>query len=65
MALANARKGKLLSQETEGHRVLSDSHFEFHGGWNAPKGLRGVERRMLPQRGLLLNLPRDLHANLS
>lgn len=51
VALANLRKGKLLWQETEGHRVLSDCHFEFRGGWNAPKGLRGVERRMLPKQG--------------
>ena len=51
VALSNLREGKPQWQEMEGHRVLSDSHFEFRGGWNAPKGMCGVERRMLGGAG--------------
>jgi hypothetical protein len=51
MALANVRKGEPQWQEKEGYRVLSDSHFEFRGGRDAPKGIRGVERRMLRREG--------------
>jgi hypothetical protein len=47
VALSNLRKGEPQWQEMEGARVLSDSHFEFQGGQNAPKWMRGVERRTL------------------
>ena len=50
-ALSNLRKGEPQWHEEEGRRVLSDAHFEFQGGGNAAKGLRGVERRMV-QRGV-------------
>jgi hypothetical protein len=53
VALANVRKGEPQWQEKEGHRVLSDSHFEFQGGQNAPKEMRGGERRMLRRDGHL------------
>ena len=49
MALANLRKGDPQWQELEGQRVLSDSHFEFQGGRDAPKMTPGAERRMLRQ----------------
>lgn len=51
MALANLRRGEPQWQEKEGHRVLSDSHFEFRGGHAAPKEIRGCERRMLRRNG--------------
>jgi hypothetical protein len=47
MALSNLRKGKPQWQVEEGRRVLSDSHFEFQGGLDAPKAIHGVERRMV------------------
>ncbi|HYC31227.1 MAG TPA: hypothetical protein VEB59_03010 [Gemmatimonadales bacterium] len=49
-ALADLRTGALQWQEEEGRRVLPDAHFEFQGGRNADKGVRGVERRMLRPR---------------
>jgi len=49
VALSNLRKGEPQWRETDGGRVLSDSHFEFQGGRNAVKWTRGVERRMLRQ----------------
>jgi hypothetical protein len=51
VALANLRKGEPQLQEKEGHRVLSDSHFEFQGGHNALKVVLGVERRLLRREG--------------
>jgi hypothetical protein len=51
VALANLRKGMAQWQEREGHRVLSDNHFEFRGGQNAPKGMFSGERRMLRRDG--------------
>ena len=51
MALANLRRGEPQWQEKEGHRVLSDSHFEFRGGHAAPREIRGCERRMLRGNG--------------
>ena len=51
VALANLRKGEPRWEEREGDRVLSDRHFEFRGGRNGPKGVRGVERRMLRRAG--------------
>ena len=60
VALANLRKGEPQWQEKEGHRVLSDSHFEFRGGWNAPKGVRRVERRMFAGAVSSSALPRTL-----
>jgi hypothetical protein len=51
VALANLRKGMAQWQEREGHRVLSDSHFEFRGGQNGPKETRDGERRMLRRDG--------------
>ena len=47
VALANLRNGKPQWQEREGHRVLSDSHFEFRGGHHVPQATRDCERRML------------------
>jgi hypothetical protein len=49
VALSNLRKGEPQWQQMDGARVLSDSHFEFQGGHNALKWMRGVERRMLRQ----------------
>jgi hypothetical protein len=46
-ALADRRTGAPQWQEEEGRRVLPDAHFEFRGGYNAAKAIRGVERRML------------------
>jgi hypothetical protein len=54
MALSNLRTGQPQWQEREGDRVLSDNHFEFQGGRNAPKMEPGVERRMLRRDGPLL-----------
>ena len=50
-ALANLRKGEPQWHEEGGRRVLSDSHFEFQGGSDGAKGVRGVERRMLQRTG--------------
>lgn len=49
-ALANLRTGEPQWQEEEGRRVLPDAHFDFRGGYDAAKGKRGVERRMLCPR---------------
>jgi len=46
MMLASLRKGEPQGQDDQQNRVLSDLHFEFQGGRNVAKGVRGVERRM-------------------
>jgi hypothetical protein len=51
MALANLRKGEPQWEEKNGHRVLSDNHFEFRGGHPAGKEIRAGERRMLRREG--------------
>ena len=49
--LANCRKGEPQWHEGEGGRVLCDAHFEFQGGWDGAKRIRGVEQRMAPRVG--------------
>jgi hypothetical protein len=51
VALSSLRKGEPQWQEMEGARVLSDNHFEFQGGRDAPKWVGGVERRTLCREG--------------